>query len=579
MNQMKRYILIGIILSSLLPQRVLATEALVPVASVGSQVAVPDQAALEAEKTPGSLLVGPTDGTSTDASAPGEPTVVQAAPEQLAANLPTSIQAPPPPPDVIQLSPAPIAANADVIVSGFEVVSGRLVALELRNMTSDVVDISRWTVHPVYASDGEERACAVELTGYLTPKQSFTLTQTGSVIMTDWPADARPYERPLACPEAPGALVSIEVVETAPVPPLVVERIDYESAGQMVTARDGRWVRRTTTTTVSRTGVFTQDFPRPLGGDTSRPLFYSQPYQPPASAPFEITEIYITPKSCAPSDQSLACQRYVKIRSHADEVIELGRYRLRAGSPLSGSTSVNTTPLHGQIQPGAVLLIAQSTTGSALYLGADEGAVWFEDQYGFRSYHQDSDVTPYKGAATVSHTGLSWALDDADGTWKWSLPSLVAGGNDIRIPVPEPVSVPQLEREPCRTDQYRSPDTNRCRSTETAQVGLTPCKAGQYRSEETNRCRSLVAAGAERKPCTDTQYRSPETNRCRNKVAASVPTAGFAVEPIADSKTTFVGWWLIAGVGAVALGYGAWEWRREVASAARWLGSVFSRRK
>jgi len=33
----------------------------------------------------------------------------------------------------------------------------------------------------------------------------------------------------------------------------------------------------------------------------------------------------------------------------------------------------------------------------------------------------------------------------------------------------------------------------------------------------------------------------------------------------------FAGWWALGGVGTLAAGYGAWEWRREMISA---LGKV-----
>ncbi len=115
----------------------------------------------------------------------------------------------------------------------------------------------------------------------------------------------------------------------------------------------------------------------------------------------------------------------------------------------------------------------------------------------------------------------------------------------------------------CTADQYRNPETGRCKKIEV--VTQTPCRDDQYRSEETHRCRNVVTASL-RKPCKDNQYRSEETGRCRNLPAASVPDVAFAVQPVKSDSTVFVGWWALGGVGLLALGYGVWEWRREITS-------------
>lgn len=114
----------------------------------------------------------------------------------------------------------------------------------------------------------------------------------------------------------------------------------------------------------------------------------------------------------------------------------------------------------------------------------------------------------------------------------------------------------------CAPDQYRNPETGRCKKTVVST--LTPCKEGQERNPETNRCRSVLGASTTRKPCKENQYRSEETNRCRNLPATSVPDAAFAVQPVEDTGATFVGWWVLGGLALLAVGYGVWEWRREV---------------
>jgi len=183
---------------------------------------------------------------------------------------------------------------------------------------------------------------------------------------------------------------------------------------------------------------------------------------------------------------------------------------------------------------------------------------------------------------TASYANLS-----EETSWAWF------GGNDWRqtYVVTAGSSNQYQQYASCDAGYERNLSTGRCNKTE-ATATLAPCNEGQYRSEETNRCRSLASAVASvLKPCGDDQFRNPltnrckkiastddvadcgegrernpETNRCRNVVQSDVPAAAFAVEPIKDSATAFAGWWALGGVGSLALGYAGWEWRRELRS-------------
>lgn len=159
---------------------------------------------------------------------------------------------------------------------------------------------------------------------------------------------------------------------------------------------------------------------------------------------------------------------------------------------------------------------------------------------------------------------------------------------------------------PCKDGQYRSEETGRCRMIALSGGTLKPCKEGRYRSEETNRCRSLISAVATAlKPCREDQFRNPETgrckkianastglkpcqpgqernpatNRCRKIQDASVPQAAFPVEKVAATTGSSAMWWIMGGIGASAVGYAGWEWRREVADRIRRLLTVFSGKK
>lgn len=143
---------------------------------------------------------------------------------------------------------------------------------------------------------------------------------------------------------------------------------------------------------------------------------------------------------------------------------------------------------------------------------------------------------------------------------------------------------------PCPAGQVRNPETGRCRKVAAVKVAA-PCKEGYYRSEATGRCRSIASVAAKTlKPCPDGEFRNPATgrckkiaavsditkecpegfernpatNRCRKMQSTTPPKVDFAPEPVKQVAGAAWGWWVAGGVGVVALGYAAWEWRWEL---------------
>jgi len=199
--------------------------------------------------------------------------------------------------------------------------------------------------------------------------------------------------------------------------------------------------------------------------------------------------------------------------------------------------------------------------------------------------------------------GMAWAL--IDGAWNYTnrpTPGTPNLSSLIEVKTKEVVIV-KSNLQPCAANQYRSPDTNRCRLIVVASSSApVPCKNGQYRSEETGRCRNIAtdanvltpcAEGQERNPATNRcrsiavaavlgasdlapckagQERNPDTNRCRN-VVSSVPTAAYAPEQTYEVSNNYVLWWSLAGVGFVAVVYGVWEWRQEIVKFIHRIGS------
>jgi hypothetical protein len=162
----------------------------------------------------------------------------------------------------------------------------------------------------------------------------------------------------------------------------------------------------------------------------------------------------------------------------------------------------------------------------------------------------------------------AWAL--FEGTWQYVAKSTPSAANTVGPAVAaSPVKPPTSNFKPCASNQYRSPETNRCRLIAANTSNPKPCAANQERNPATNRCR-LIARNTGPTPCKEGQERNPETNRCR--MVKGVPDADYAVLG-AETAQDDNGWyaWIAVGLAVVAaLVYAAWEWRREV-------GRFFSR--
>lgn len=136
---------------------------------------------------------------------------------------------------------------------------------------------------------------------------------------------------------------------------------------------------------------------------------------------------------------------------------------------------------------------------------------------------------------------------------------------------------------PCKDGQYRSEETNRCRNIASDVVSLVPCAEGQERNPETNRCRNIITTdvlGVNRlTPCKEGQERNPETNRCRNIISDVIPKVDYApiygTIPVENNIFTFS----LYGVGLAAVIYGLWEWRYEIIGQTRRASLYLKSRK
>lgn len=212
------------------------------------------------------------------------------------------------------------------------------------------------------------------------------------------------------------------------------------------------------------------------------------------------------------------------------------------------------------------------------------------------------DGTPMNEAEMYGSPGDDMAWSEVSGVWQYSDQPTPGEENQPSAIILDEQPAPSASLRPCAANQYRNPETNRCRSILLATSVLAACKDGQYRSEETNRCRSIAVATT-LKACNDDQFRNPATgrckkiastdelassdcgegrernpatNRCRNIATSSVPDAAFAIEPVKETGKAFIGWWVLGGVSLVAVGYAGWEWRHEISRSIRSLGSRFT---
>lgn len=299
-------------------------------------------------------------------------------------------------------------------------------------------------------------------------------------------------------------------------------------------------------------------------------------------------EIVANSRNCSPEDASIECGDYIKFYNATNQPVDFEGTRLRVGYQGQSVSKSNAIELSGVIQPGMYMTFSKDTEGHNLSVTNSGGFVWLEDKYGIVTYK--NTIVEYPDASSVTHKGDAWALDNTN-VWRWTMPNPL--GSNIFRPVETKQSAETGDtRVPCRTDQYRSEETGRCRNivTETSALkacqtnqyrsvetnrcrnitmastaSLTPCKPGQVRNPQTNRCRAIATmANVQLKPCAEGKVRSPDTNRCRNADTAVLgDKVGFAVEKT-EATDNSAGMWALGIIGILALSRGVWEWRFEL---------------
>lgn len=465
--------------------------------------------------------------------------------------------------------------------------------IEFYNQSSAPIDMS---AVEIIVSDGQldddelAHVCALRLApGWLLPKRYVTTTDATSLTTSS--------QRLIGdCVFAPGATITSIQVLLHGARVQLIDNIVFgigQTYARHIHAQD-KSGQRSVNASLKQKGSFAADY-KAFSGNLV--LLDELLYVPPVdSHGLRLVEIFPVSRNCLPSDPSLDCNDYIKLKNTSSDEINIAEYRVRAGASANAIALTwhepTLTPERDELMlgPGQFFLLRYENDGDSLSLTNSAGNIWIEDYYGTKTY----DEVSYRDMDKAAARDRSWALKETAGMWQLGIPSPL-GENAFPVEG-EPgkgSGTKESVIKPCRDDQYRSEETGRCRTVAAAKV-LTPCREGQYRSEDTNRCRSIAATVASvLKPCADNQFRNPEsgrckkiassdelaladcgegrernpeTNRCRNsKTVASIPDAAFAIESVKDTAQAFVGWWALGGIGLLALGYGVWEWRREVA--------------
>lgn len=474
-------------------------------------------------------------------------------------------------------SPPAFLSNSPLVISAYSISGGMPHYIEIHNSSNDPVRISDWVVtiswSPLKGAP----------TGSVAPAAS-SIPIYGSIGVS-------PYIRPAGYAvagfnENVSNALSKMTLEGVPayvyVSEIRLENPNYRPYVRTLTEA------QTVPSGAMRLNVGASGYTTTYGAINSDKLYQDEDYYYPPTGGFPLApvEILANPESCSPLDTSGNCQEYIKFYNHLDNAVDFSEVRIRAGSAV--------VQLAGVIESGtyAIFHVGLPNTG---------GYVSLEDTYGLHTYA--NTIIEYPDASATSKKGKSWAL--VEDRWQWST-SNPRGPNIVPV-VEEDVVAEEEESSltPCRDDQYRNPETNRCkliastasslkpcaanqvRNSETNRCrtissgssasSLKPCAANQYRNPETNRCRLIASTASSLKPCAQNQERNPATNRCRAVLSAVVPNADFPVEENPTSSDQSLGWIAFAGVGILALGYAGWEWRYEIAGISRKLKGLVTK--
>ena len=463
-------------------------------------------------------------------------------------------------------TPPPRLASSPILITAYYINGATPGYIELYNSSSEIVNLREYSLTLKWNASGNTTTAPLTVPlqasdGYL-PSRQYAVVGFGSVV----PNASIQFE---ALSGNSGTYVNEIGVSSPNVKPYIKT---------FTSAQTQRMMLGETSTGYTTTGTYSLD--------TRTALYDSGLYSPGAvDFPLAPIEVLANPRSCAPTETDTACREYIKFYNSTAQPISFDGTRLRIGYQGQAASSTNSVLLGGTVQPGEYAVFDRTESGAPITITNTGGYVWLEDVYGLVTY--PTTVVEYTDASSTTRKGQSWA--QVEGVWQWGVPNPV--GANRALPTEQNIESSSAGLVPCRADQYRSPETNRCRSIETliAQTpcdegeyrnpdtgrcrkiasasggsSLRPCDEGQYRNPETNRCKAIASQASSLVPCQDGWERNPETNRCRKAKSTIVPKADFAVESYQNPEKMGLGWVAFAVVGAGLASYAVWEWRQEL---------------
>lgn len=447
--------------------------------------------------------------------------------------------------------------DSPILITGYGFNGPHLHYVQLFNSSNEVVSLKTWVVE--YTISGQAQPVQVgNLDGNMKPGGYVVVGEKTKIPAADFS-----YE--ITIPDGvTGGVNGIKIIPAG----------NYFEASIVVKsdANVSYWKRNISASTGNYLSTFSSFVP-----DQNFVLYGKGLYEPLEYTLLQFTEILANPRSCSPIEQVGECFDFVKFYNPTSLPVDLSQFRLRVGYQGQSATSSNTFSLTGIVPANGYFTTQTSADARSISITNSGGFVWLEDIYGMKRY--GSTVTEFPDASSDSKKGQAWAYDAMDGVWKWTLQPMASPIGSVFV-FPEVAKPKVTALLACKEGQYRSEETNRCRSLASSVTALAPCDDDEERNPETNRCRKIAtAANAELVPCKEGQERNPETNRCRNVAATSPPDAAFQPEAVAETGKAFVGWWALGGLGLAAVGYGIWEWRQEMLGALQKVGTFFTSSK
>jgi hypothetical protein len=512
------------------------------------------------------------------------------------------------------------ATDSPLLITQYRATYDRLDYIEVYNDSSQLFALDGWSAQYEISYEGNTEVVPlnIELAGKIEPQRYITIAEVGTKLHS-------PFLYNISATGI-GSVQSVSLVPPYNASYLheTVKNPSYTKSNQCdgvldsTTASSSVFALKRNISSVS--GDYLSSLCYLNLAMQSPTVFIDELYMLPPEPTLEIVEVMPRARDCSPFEQRLDCLDYVKVYNSGTTDVQMELYRLRSGSQGDGATASNTFSLSGVIPFGQYRTYQVELSNSGKWL-------WYEDAYGIERYQSTAVEYPSAGS---TREGQVWMYDTDDGTWKWS--TRLSGTNNAPLYIAPSVAKapsgsslqacradqfrnpltnrckliatssatlqacaegklrnPETNRcksvassasslSPCRSDQFRNPETNRCKSSVSSAGSLVQCKPGQTRNPATNRCKSTVSLASSLKPCAANQERNPDTNRCRKVLGSSIPSASFAVEDsAAEAGQQTIGWLAFAAVGTFAVGYGVWEWRREIAGGFTGLGKIFKK--